>query len=176
MNNVFGLFLDNHTGIVFAYPAESTGQAGPALLAYIQRYGVPHQLLTDNAKEFIHGDFKQICLDKSITQTHSAPYTPNEKPTEHYMEIITPTMRSLLVIAGLDPIKYWEHALTHAVNIQIRTALPGRSTPYEHTYGKRPNVGNLRIFGCEALAFIEKDKRAKLNPKVQKTIYLGMSA
>ena len=63
MNNVFGLFLDNNTGMVFAYPAESTGQAGPALLAYIQKYGTPHQLLTDNAKEFIHGDFKQICLD-----------------------------------------------------------------------------------------------------------------
>jgi hypothetical protein len=29
-NNVFALYLDNNTGLVFAYPAESTGQAGPS--------------------------------------------------------------------------------------------------------------------------------------------------
>jgi hypothetical protein len=65
-NNVFALFLDNHTGIVFLYAAESTGQAGPALLAYIQRYGAPKAILTDNAQEFIHGEFAKICLDKNI--------------------------------------------------------------------------------------------------------------
>ncbi len=165
-NNVFGLFLDNNTGIILAYPAQSTGQAGPTLETYIQRYGVPKILLTDNASEFTSGEFKDLCLKKEIKQTHSPPYDPNRKPTEHYMEIVTSTMRSLLFISGLNPDQYWEHALTQAVNIQIRTALPGRCTPYEYTHGRRPNVGNLRIFGCEALAFIEKDKRKKLNPKV----------
>ncbi len=84
-------------------------------------------------------------------------------------------MRSLLYISGLSPTENWEHALSQAVNIQNRTALPGRCTPYQIGTGKKPNVINLRIFGCEALAFIEKDKRKKINPKVQKTIYLGMS-
>ncbi len=174
-NNVFGLFLDTNTGTVFGYPTASTGQAGPVLLAYIQRYGKPHTILTDNAQEFVHGEFAQICLDQGMKQTHSAPYNPNGNPTEHYMDIITSTMRSLLFVSGLDPTKFWEHSLTHAINLQNRTALTGRCTPYEYTFGKRPNVGNLRIFGCEALAFVEKDKRKKLNPKVKKTLYLGMS-
>jgi hypothetical protein len=39
VKNVFALFLDTITGNVFSYAAESRGQAGPALLAYIQRYG-----------------------------------------------------------------------------------------------------------------------------------------
>ena len=34
---------------------------------------------------------------------------------------------------------------------------------------------NLRIFGCEALAYVEKGKRSKLQPKVERTIYLGIS-
>jgi hypothetical protein len=55
------------------------------------------------------------------------------------------------------------------------TVLPGRCTPYQLTHGRRPNVLNLCIFGCEALANIEKDKRKKLQPKVHKTIYLGIS-
>ncbi len=80
-----------------------------------------------------------------------------------------------MVISGLDPENYWEIALEHAINIQIRTAIPGRCTPYELTYGKRPDVINLRIFGCEALAYREKDKRAKFTPKVDQCIYIGMS-
>ncbi len=48
-----------------------------------------------------------------------------------------------------------------------------RCTPYETKFGKRPNVSNFRVFGCEALAYIEKDKRHKLDFKVERTIYLG---
>jgi hypothetical protein len=31
------------------------------------------------------------------------------------------------------------------------------------------------MFGCEALCYVEKDKRTKLQPKVERTIYLGLS-
>jgi hypothetical protein len=34
---------------------------------------------------------------------------------------------------------------------------------------------NLRIFGNEALSYIEKEKRPKFQPKVERTIYLGTS-
>jgi hypothetical protein len=62
------------------------------------------------------------------------------------------------------------------MNIQNRTAIHGRTTPYESHFHKRQDVTNLlRIFGCEAIAYIEKDKRHKLNSKVQRNIYLGMS-
>jgi hypothetical protein len=80
----------------------------------------------------------------------------------------------ILSISGFDPSIYWEMALEHAVNLQIRMALPGRCTPFELTYGKQPNVINLRIFGCEALAYREKDKRAKFQPKVDQCVYLGI--
>jgi hypothetical protein len=43
------------------------------------------------------------------------------------------------------------------------------------TFGRRPNVSNLRIFGCEALAYVGKGKRTKLDNKVERAIYLGMS-
>jgi hypothetical protein len=83
--------------------------------------------------------------------------------------------RCLLFISGLNPTTCWTHAFQHAVTIQIRTALTGRCTPYEMTFGKRPNVSNLRIFGCEAMAYVEKGKRTKLDNKVERTLYLGMS-
>jgi hypothetical protein len=83
--------------------------------------------------------------------------------------------RSLLAISGLEPNEYWEHALAHATCIQNITASAGRTTSYESIHGRQPDVTHLRTFGCEALAYIEKDKRHKLQSKVQRYIYLGMS-
>ena len=71
-------------------------------------------------------------------------------------------MRSMLFISGLDPEKFWEDALQQSTHLQVRTALSGRCTPFELTYGRRPDVTNLRIFGCEALAYVEQGKRSKL--------------
>jgi hypothetical protein len=92
------------------------------------------------------------------------------------MEVISSRTCSLLSISGLDPSTYCEIALEQAINLQIRMALPGkRCTPFELTYGKQPNIINLRIFGCEALAYREKEKRAKFQPKVDQCIYIGIS-
>ncbi len=75
-NNVFALFLDINTGVTFIFPAESRGQAGVALQANIQKYGMPNEVVHDNANEFIQGDFAQLCLDKETTQTLSPPLRP----------------------------------------------------------------------------------------------------
>ena len=39
--------------------------------------------------------------------------------------------------------------------------------------GKEPTYGRLRIFGCEAYAFIPREKRTKLSPHATKCIFLG---
>jgi len=173
--NVFALYLDTNTGLVFQYPAQSRGEAGSSLLAYIKQYGKPAKIIHDNAKEFTEGAFAELCNNRSITHVLTPPYDHNKNPTERYMEILTSMTRSVLHISGLDPRQFWEHALEHVVNIQNRTAIPGRTTPYESHFHKRPDVSHLRIFGCEAMAYIEKEKRHKLDSKVQRTIYLGMS-
>jgi hypothetical protein len=92
------------------------------------------------------------------------------------MGLLIDKTRSLLFISGLDPVSHWENALSHAVCLQNRTALPGRSTPFEIQTGSRPDISHVRIFGCEALAYIEKEKRTKLDYKTEKCIYLGMSS
>ncbi len=175
MNNVFALLLDTITGLVFVFPAESRGQAGLALETYIKNYGKPQLIIHDNATKFVEGDFAQLCTTHNITQQKSTPYEPNQNPVELYMDIITSMARSMLFISGLNTNSFWEAAMEHAAYLQLRSALPGRCTPYELTFGRRPNVINLRIFGCEALSYVEKDKRSKFQPKVERTLYLGMS-
>jgi hypothetical protein len=174
-NNVFAVYLDTNTGLVFTHLAQSRGEAVPSLLKYIQNHGKPKQLLHNNAKEFYEGEFAKIFTEQGITQTRTPPYDHNKNPTERYIEILTSMARSLLSLSGLDPKQFWEHALEHATCIQNRTALKGRATPYETEFGRKPDITHLRIFGCEAMAYMEKDKRHKLESKVERTIYLEMS-
>jgi hypothetical protein len=45
-------------------------------------------------------------------------------------------------------------------------------TPEEAFLGKKHNVENLRIFGCQAYSHIPKDKRNKLEPSGKKGIFV----
>jgi hypothetical protein len=101
VKNVFALYLDNNTGFVFVYLAESRGQAGPSLQAFIQRCGVPKTIVQDDAQEFCAGTFAQLCADKSIQLAPTPSYDPNKNPTEKYMDILTSMARCLLFISGL---------------------------------------------------------------------------
>ncbi|XP_055591553.1 uncharacterized protein LOC129743539 [Uranotaenia lowii] len=49
----------------------------------------------------------------------------------------------------------------------------GDKTPFEMWYGKKPDLSNLRIFGCNAYALVPKEKRQKLDPKTKKLIFAG---
>jgi hypothetical protein len=159
-NNVFALILDLNTGWLAVYPQPNRGLAGEALESYCKDYGSPSTILSDSAAEYVHGTFETLCRQKEITQKFSAPHTPNQNPAEHYMDILMSKTRSLLYISGLNSLRdYWEHALLHAVCLQCRTALPGRHTPYQHTYGVQPDISHLRIFGCEALASLHRKRK-----------------
>jgi hypothetical protein len=48
-------------------------------------------------------------------------------------------------------------------------------TPEEAFSGKKPNVENLRIFGCLVYSHFPKDKRNKLEPSGKKGILMGYS-
>jgi hypothetical protein len=48
-------------------------------------------------------------------------------------------------------------------------------TPKEAFSRKKPNVENLRIFGCSVYFHIPKDKRNKLEPSGKKGIFVGYS-
>ena len=61
--NVFAVFLDRNIGIVHTVCTTSRGLAGEALLHYIQQWGVQKNIHHDNAEEFLHGKFAEICKD-----------------------------------------------------------------------------------------------------------------
>jgi hypothetical protein len=147
----------------------------PVLWMLCQTWGFPSELIHDNAVEFLKGTFQLRCRERSIKQSPSPPHAPNYNPSERHMDIIVSGARSPIFIYGLDPQLFWDDAIEHRVQLQLVMALPGRPTPWELALGRRPDLTFIRTMGCEASSHVEKDKRWKFDPKVERCIYLGIS-
>ena len=80
----------------------------------------------------------------------------------------------MLVQAKL-PQTFWVEALNTAVHLHNRSptkAFDGK-TPYEAWTGSKPDVSDLKCFGCTAYAHIPKSERKKFDPKAMKFVFLG---
>jgi hypothetical protein len=85
-------------------------------------------------------------------------------------------MKSLLNDQGLSMF-LWGEAAMAAIYVQNRIphCILKDMTPEEAFSGKKPNVENLRIFGCSFYSHIPKDKRNKLEASGKKGIFMGYS-
>jgi len=82
--------------------------------------------------------------------------------------------RTMLLEACL-PESFWAEGVNTAVYLHNRS--PTRSlegvTPYEAWNGFKPDLSNLRAFGCDAYLFVPDEKRGKLQSKSQKCVHMG---
>ena len=72
-------------------------------------------------------------------------------------------------------LEFWAEALQMVVYLINRASSRAikLEVPQALWSGKQPTYNRLRIFGCEAYAFIPRDKRTKLAPHATKCIFLG---
>src|SRR5262249_11291978 len=85
--------------------------------------------------------------------------------------------RAMLKDAQL-PEGFWSHAVNYVAYILNRVptrALDENITPYQAYTGNKPSVAHLRVFGCDAHAFIPKGKRSKFGSKSLHCVHIGYS-
>jgi len=72
------------------------------------------------------------------------------------------------------PAKFYNEAQLTAVYLHNRQ-IHGNDTktPFEHIYGKRPNLSHLRPFGCVCYSHIPIEKRTKLDDTTEKCRLIG---
>ena len=58
------------------------------------------------------------------------------------------------------------------LTLALKVALKNK-TPYESWFGTKPNVSDLRVFGCICFYHVPKCQRRKLDPKARKAIFVG---
>lgn len=89
---------------------------------------------------------------------------------------IVATARTMLSDANL-PKHFWGEAVltsTYLTNcLPTKAANDSNATPYQLWNYKKPNLSNIRTFGCKAYAYVEKPKISKFDEKEIQGILLG---
>ena len=130
---------------------------------------------TDNGGEYTSNEFQKYCSEKGIAREFTNPHTPEQNGvSERLNRTIMEAVRSMIFHADV-PLFLWAEAISTAVYIHNRcpTAALKNTTPYECWFREKPDVSNLRVFGCVAYYLVPDAQRKKLDPKSRKAIFVG---
>ena len=107
-------------------------------------------LRSDNGREYMSHNFANYCAEKGILHEFTSPYCPEQNGVAECLNrTILEATKSMIYQAGL-PLNFWAEACNTAVYVHIQsptTALKDK-TPFECLFGDKPDICNLRIFGC----------------------------
>jgi transposase InsO family protein len=134
-------------------------------------------LRTDNGGEYTSKEFVAFCKSAGIRRELIVPHNHQQNGVvEKNNRSIEETVKALLNDQGLSMFLWGEEAMT-TIYVQNRSLhrILKDMTPKEAFSSKKPNVENLRIFGCPVYSHIPKDKRNKLEPSGKKGIFMGYS-
>ena len=113
-----------------------------------------------------------------IEHETSSPNSPEQNGVAERMNrTLIEKAKAMIVHAGL-PKFYWAEAVNTAVYITNRIptqALDGNITPFEKWYSRKPDLANLKVFGCVAYAHVPKQFRTKLDNKAVKLRFVVYS-
>ncbi|KAI3501786.1 hypothetical protein L1887_29807 [Cichorium endivia] len=130
---------------------------------------------TDRGGEFTSHELNRFCGEQGISRMLTAPYAPQQNGiVERRNRTLLEMTRCLMKAKGV-PNFLWGEAVRHATFIINRTptrALVG-VTPYEKFYDEKPNLEDLRVFGCVAYDKIVSKHLKKLDDRSKPLVYLG---
>ncbi|GJZ50793.1 zinc finger, CCHC-type containing protein [Tanacetum coccineum] len=149
------LLVDDCTRFMWAYFLTSKDQAFSTFKEFRQKIEMEmrmkvRMLRTDRGGEFTSNEFTKYCKENGIARQLTAPYSPQQNGVAE--------------------------AVRHAIYIlnRVPTRALEDKTPYEALYNRKPNLENLRIFGCTAYAKITIPHLKKLDDRSIPMIYLGV--
>lgn len=113
----------------------------------------------DNGREYISKEIKDHFEEKRIQFEFTIRYTPQQKGVAERMNrTIVEKARCMLLNSKLKK-SFWTEAVLTAVYLinRIPTNALENKVPAEIWYGERPNLENLKVFGCTAYLHIPKE-------------------
>lgn len=176
----FLTFIDDHTRYVWTYMLKRKDEVFTKFLEWkaMVENSTSHRLKTlrtDNGGEYTSSEFTEYLQKAGIKHELTIPKTPEQNGVAERMNRTLVEITRSMLIDSKTPHRFWAEALSTAVYLKNRCpakAVNGK-TPFEALTGEKPNIGNLRRFGCVAYAHIPKDERRKLDPKARRCIHMG---
>lgn len=178
----FLLFVDDHSRMTFIYFLKHKNQVFKQFKEF--KAMVENQqnkkikiLRTDNGGEFCSSEMENYLAMEGIIHQKTTAYTPEQNGVcERANRTVVEKARCLLFDAKLEK-KFWAEAAHTAVYLKNRSVSSSlvNKTPYEAWYGKKPDMGHIRLFGSLVMAHIPKERRLKWDKKAEQYILIGFS-
>jgi transposase InsO family protein len=175
-------FIDDHTRKVWVYFVKHKGEVFQYFFNFKAMVGKKNGvsikcLRSDGGGEYFSNESSEYLKEHGIQKKYSCSYSSQqngvaERKNRHIAEI----GRAMLNEKNL-PNYFWAEAITIAVYIMNLTPIVvvHGMTPEEKFTSKKPDVLHLRVFGCISYVHVLDEKRSKLDPKVEKCIFIGYS-
>ena len=179
----FITFIDDYSRKTWVYFLEEKSEA----LAAFQKFKALVEkesghyikiLRTDRGGEYSSGKFLQFTQQEGIKHQKTTAYTPQQNGVaERKNRTILDMVRSMLKTKSL-PKELWAEAVNWSVYILNRcpTKTVKNMTPEEAWSGQKPDVRDLKVFGCVAYAHVPDKKRKKLDDKSEVCVFIGKSS
>nr|GEY93855.1 zinc finger, CCHC-type [Tanacetum cinerariifolium] len=132
-------------------------------------------LRTDRGGEFTSKEFTQYCKENGVARQLTAPYSPQQNGVVERRNRTSMSTTRCMMKATNMPQNFWAEAVRHA--IYILNSVPTKAlediTPYEAIKRRKPNLENLRVFGCIAYAKVLSQRLTELDDRSIRMVYLG---
>ena len=170
-------FTDSYSRYSAVYFLKSREKCLDKFKVFCAQVGTPRAIRSDNGKEYISKSFRSFCISNRIKREHTALYSPHQNDvSERRWRTTVEMARCMLKTAKLGN-EFWVLALHTAFYISNRcltVSLPKGKTPFEMFFGKKPDLSNLKVFGCTAFKHIETHQD-KLSDTATKEVFVGYS-
>lgn len=177
-NRYFVTFLDDYTHFTMVYLIKNKDEVPSKIKQYTERIEAKwnkriSKIRCDNGREFINNQVVTWCENKGIELDTTVTYTPQlNGKAERLNRTLMDKVRALLFDSGLKK-QMWGEALYTSVYLLNRSPTDRlKVTPYEMWEGRKPNMKNLQLFGCEAYAKVLGPLK-KLDQRSEKYVFIG---
>ena len=176
----FITFIDDYSRYVTVYFLKTKDEAYEKFVEYVSL--VENQLdltvkkfRSDGGGEYISNEFKDFCRSRGIAVEGSMSYTPQQNGVAERMNRTLMEMARSMISHSNATSNLWAEAVSTAAYIRNRcpTSSFKGATPYEMLSDVKPDVDNLRVFGCDVYVHVPDQKRRKLDKKAYKAVFVG---
>lgn len=132
-------------------------------------------LRSDNGKEVINSNVKNLLEELGVFHSKSNAYTPQQNGRiEREMRTVVEAARSVIHAKDLDE-NLWAEAINYSVFTinQTGTSSVKGMSPADLWFGRQVKLQSLKCFGCECYVYIQDHKRGKTEKKSRKGILVG---
>ncbi|KAI3713826.1 hypothetical protein L1987_72412 [Smallanthus sonchifolius] len=134
-------------------------------------------LRSDRGGEFTSKRFNEFCETHGIKRQLTTAYTPQQNGVAERRNLTLMNMVRCLLIEKNMPKWFWSEATSwgcHILNRCVTTSVESM-VPEERWSGRKPNVEDVKVFGCIGYVLIPSQLRTKLDNRSTKCIFLGIS-